>query len=67
MKWLIQHNTARDEVGYPLYWSNDTGYGDLHNATWFEDEIRRVVSLPVNGHWVEVKTPVDYMPKEEET
>ena len=64
-KYLIVHNTAiDDEAGYPLYWSNENGYGDLHDATWFDEELRRLVSLPINGHWVEVKTPEDYLAKQ---
>jgi hypothetical protein len=59
VKYLIKHNYATDVNGYPLYWSNDSGYGDLMSATFFDLEYKRSVSLPSNGHWVEVKTPED--------
>lgn len=39
----------------PLYWSNDTGWGDFESATVFDaDEYVRYVALPLDGAWERV-------------
>lgn len=36
----------RDEKGYFQWWSNTTGWGDLTDATMFDDRERNLFVLP---------------------
>lgn len=53
---VIEHDhvircTTPGEDG-PLFWNNDTGWGDLASATGFTEAEKRSLPLPVFGEWV---------------
>lgn len=55
IKWLIKNKNLTDDIGYSLYWSNEQGWVDLQDATWFDINTINSLSLPDGGEWVEVK------------
>lgn len=55
-QWVVRHrtNSTRNE---PLFWSNDTGWGDRDSATVFlgrernQRNARKWLNLPIDGEW----------------
>lgn len=54
--WLIRSRIDKDEAtGYPLYWSNKTGWVDKKSADRFKGFEKLSLRLPLDGEWVRAR------------
>ena len=49
MVYIIKH------INKPLYWSNETGWGNKKGATLFTLKETKTLRLPMDGKWLEIK------------
>ena len=54
--YFIRAKTAKDDIGNPLYWSNQFGWTTMHDADEFSPVERDKMNLPLGGEWVEFLT-----------
>ena len=52
MLYAIYSEKESENQGEPMFWNNETGWGEYESTTLFTNEDRDGINLPVAGKWI---------------